>query len=170
MKKLSAGILLYRKNGGQVEVLLAHPGGPFYAKKNDGVWSLPKGEYDQDEDAIEAAKREFREEIGQEAPDGDYLDLGEAKLSNKIIKAWAVEANMDVSVIESNNFEMEWPPRSGQKQEFPEIDKADWFGLKDGLAKISKGQTPFLERLAEKLGAKVEESKDSEQPKQQQLF
>jgi predicted NUDIX family NTP pyrophosphohydrolase len=167
MKKLSAGILLYRKEGGQVEVLLAHPGGPFYAKKDDGVWSIPKGEYDENEEAFKAAKREFEEEIGQPAPEGDYLEIGEAKLSAKTIKAWAVEGNLDISTVSSNMFEMEWPPKSGKKQEFPEIDRAGWFSLEQALEKISAGQTVFIERLAEKIDIEKPEPKE---PPQQQLL
>jgi predicted NUDIX family NTP pyrophosphohydrolase len=172
MKKLSAGILIYRKTQKSVEVLLAHPGGPFYAKKDDGVWSIPKGEYEENEEPFEAAKREFKEEIGQDAPDGNYSEIGEARLSSKVIKAWAVEGDVDVSTIKSNNFETEWPPKSGQKQEFPEIDKADWFDLSQAIKKVSKGQVIFIERLAEKLNIKIEDTvpEEPEEPKQQQLL
>lgn len=167
MRKNSAGILVFRKKNDQVEVLLGHPGGPFYAKKDNGVWSIPKGEYEEDENALNAAKREFEEEIGQKAPNGDYLELGKAKTSTKIITAWAIEANMDVSIVRSNMFEMEWPPKSGQKQQFPEIDKADWFTLNQAMIKISKGQVPFIEAIAEKLKVNKPEP---EEPSQQQLL
>jgi predicted NUDIX family NTP pyrophosphohydrolase len=168
MRKLSAGILVYKRINNQVEVLLAHPGGPFWAKKDLGAWSIPKGEYEEDEDPFDAAKREFKEEIGQNAPSGDYYELGESKQkSGKIIMAWAVEADLDAGQVKSNTFEMEWPPRSGQKQEFPEIDKAEWFFLNKATKKINQGQQVFLERLIEKL--QIEKPKP-EEPNQQQLL
>jgi predicted NUDIX family NTP pyrophosphohydrolase len=154
-KRLSAGLLLFRKVNGQVEVLLVHPGGPFWARKDAGAWSLPKGEYSANEDPLEAAKREFKEETGVEAA-GDFLALGEAKQAGgKLVTAWAVENDLDPGTIQSNTFSMEWPPKSGKVQEFPEVDRAEWFPLPEARVKILKGQVPFLERLMEKLGAAV---------------
>jgi len=149
MAKQSAGILVWRRNGDVVEVLLAHAGGPFWARKDDGAWSIPKGETDADEDLLAAAKREFAEEIGQPAPEGEYLALGSFKRSSKEIFAWAVEGSLDVSTIRSNTFEMEWPPHSGQKQQFPEINRAAWFDIQQVAPKLHTGQSVFLERLAD---------------------
>jgi predicted NUDIX family NTP pyrophosphohydrolase len=156
MAKQSAGLLVYHRKNGTLEVFLGHPGGPFWAKKDKGVWSLPKGEFDE-EDSLTAAKREFKEETGHVAPEGDCIDLGSTKLkSGKTIFGWAVEGDIDASNIQSNTFEMEWPPRSGEKQEFPEIDRAAWFTLDKALQKIHPGQLPLLERLAEQLGEKLD--------------
>ncbi len=129
MPKLSAGLLIYRYKENQLEVFLVHPGGPFWAKKDLGAWSVPKGEYSQDEVAREAAQREFKEEVGQEPPDGDWLKLSEVKYSNKVVSVWAVEGDVDNAKVKSNTFSMEWPPRSGQKAEFPEVDKGEWFDV-----------------------------------------
>jgi predicted NUDIX family NTP pyrophosphohydrolase len=167
MKKLSAGILVYRHDSGQVEVLLAHHGGPFWAKKDDGAWSIFKGEYEDNETPFDAAKREFREETSYDPPEGRYIDLGEIERRDKIIKAWAVEADFDAKTIISNNFEMEWPPKSGKKQEFPENDRAEWFSVQAAIPKMNTGQVIFLERLAEKLNI---EKPRPEEPKQQQLL
>lgn len=123
MPKLAAGILLYRRKGEQVEVFLVHPGGPFWAKKDNGAWSLPKGEYQEGEDALVAAKREFKEETSFDAPESEYFELGEVKYGNKKLQAWAVEGGADAAKLKSNTFAMEWPPKSGQTQEFPEVDK-----------------------------------------------
>lgn len=151
MAKLSAGLLPFRKLRDQVEVFLVHPGGPFWAKKDEGSWSLPKGEYTQGEDPLEAAKREFTEETGFHAK-GPFVPLGESKQpGGKLITAWAVEADLDETAIKSNAFSMEWPPMSGNTQEFPEVDRAEWFSLRRAKVKILKGQVPFLERLGEKL-------------------
>lgn len=153
MKKQSAGLLLYRRSNRGVEVLLVHPGGPFWAKKDAGVWSLPKGEFAADEDPLAAAKREFQEEVGQPAPVGSYLSLGTAQqASGKVVHAWALEADLDVSHIQSNTFTIEWPPHSGQQQAFPEIDKAGWFPLAVAGQKLVKDQSLFLERLVTHLG------------------
>ena len=150
MKKHSAGILVYKKQANSLEVLLVHPGGPFWTKKD--VWGIPKGENDETEDPLVAAKREFEEELNHPAPDGDYLDLGEIKISSgKIIKAWAVEADVDVAKIKSNVIKIEWPPRSGQQIEIPEVDKAEWLLASQAITKMHKGQEAFIERLAEKL-------------------
>jgi predicted NUDIX family NTP pyrophosphohydrolase len=145
----SAGLLLYRRNP-DIEVLLVHPGGPFFAKKDDGVWSIPKGEYEPGEDALAAAVREFEEELGSRPPDGERIDLGEVKQrGGKIVTAWAVEGDIDTVAVVSNTFAMEWPPRSGRTAEFPEIDRAEWFDLPTARTKILAAQEPFLDRLAE---------------------
>ena len=148
MPKLSAGILLYRQTNG-VEVFLVHPGGPFWAKKDAGTWSIPKGEYTEDEDPKMAAVREFAEEVGQPLPEGGrWLELQSVQYGNKNVMAWAVERAMQIETIQSNQFTMEWPPKSGQQQSFPEIDRAGWFSLEEALSKLVKGQTPFIEQLA----------------------
>ena len=151
MPKLSAGLLVYRRTGGELEVLIVHPGGPFWAKKDDGAWSVPKGEYEPDEDPLGVALREFEEEIGAEPPDhATAVSLGELRQpSGKVVRAWAVEGDLDVSEVRSNTFEMEWPPRSGRTQEFPEVDRAGWFGLEEARRKLLRGQVGFLDRLEE---------------------
>ena len=147
MAKLSAGLLVFRRVEQQVEVFLVHPGGPFWAKKDDGAWSLPKGEYSEGEDAFEAAKREFAEETGIEMA-GDFVPLGEARQpGGKSVTAWAVEGDLDAGSIKSNMFTMEWPPRSGKMREFPEVDRGEWFSLSVAGTKILKGQKVFLDRL-----------------------
>lgn len=149
VKKKSAGILVFRRKFNEPEVLFAHPGGPFWAKKDLGAWSIPKGEYEDDEDPLAAAKREFQEEIGLPVPAGELFDLGEiVRKDKKVIKVWAVEGDLDVSHIESNLFEMEWPPHSGQYQQFPEIDRAQWFLLSEASPKLHAGQEIFIARLA----------------------
>jgi predicted NUDIX family NTP pyrophosphohydrolase len=147
----SAGILLHRRGaGGGVEVLLVHPGGPFWAKKDLGVWSIPKGEYRDGEDPLTAARREFAEELGSPAADGDVVDLGEVRQrSGKVVRAWALEGDIDADAIRSNTFTMEWPPRSGTTREFPEVDRAGWFGLDEARERILPAQAPLLDRLAE---------------------
>jgi predicted NUDIX family NTP pyrophosphohydrolase len=153
MKKQSAGLLLYRKNK-VLEVLLVHPGGPFWAKKDLAAWSIPKGEFLDDEEPQVAARREFYEELGVAAPEGELIDLGSAKQSSgKVVYAWALEADLDTKHVKSNLFEMEWPPKSGQTQEFPEVDRAEWFALPMATKKLVKGQLPLLQNLAEQLGA-----------------
>ena len=131
MAKRSAGILLHRRGQDGREVLLVHPGGPFWAKRDDGAWSIPKGEYGSDKDPELAARREFEEELGSPLPDdAELLELGEVRQKNaKVVVAWAVEGDLDPTAARSNTFELEWPPRSGRRQEFPEIDRAEWFGL-----------------------------------------
>jgi predicted NUDIX family NTP pyrophosphohydrolase len=152
--KQSAGLLLYRGDTTSMEVFLVHPGGPFWAKKDMGAWSIPKGEFEGDEDAASAAKREFKEETGIDVPDGNVTELGQVKASSsKMIHAWAVEADVDPKQVKSNTFDMEWPPKSGQSQQFPEVDKAAWFPLSVAKTKIVKGQTALLEKLAELTGA-----------------
>ena len=154
MPKHSAGIVLYRPAKKGWEVLIVHPGGPFWAKKDKAAWSIPKGEYAPEEDALAAAKREFTEEIGSPPPDGDYLDLGEVKQpSGKLVHVWALQHDFDLANFKSNMFEMEWPPRSGQKQQFEEADKAAWVSLATATVKLVKGQVAFIEKLAEQLGA-----------------
>ena len=150
MPKLSAGIMVYRQNtNAEIEVLLVHPGGPFFKNKDVGAWSIPKGEYMEGEDALLAAKREFTEETGNSLSAGDFIPLQAVKIkSGKVIAAWAVKANFTEPLIYSNNFEIEWPPRSGKKQSFPEIDKAEWFTLKEARHKINMGQIDLINQLA----------------------
>ena len=147
MATKSAGILLYRRTGNSLQVFLVHPGGPFFKNKDLGAWSIPKGEFSDDEDALTAAKREFAEETGQ-AIDGDFIELKPVKLkSGKTVYAWAVEGDIDHETITSNLFEMEWPPKSGKKQSFPEIDRAGWFELEEAKLKINVAQAGFIEEL-----------------------
>jgi predicted NUDIX family NTP pyrophosphohydrolase len=144
----SAGIALYRLSGPEPEVLLVHPGGPVWARRDAGAWSIPKGEYSEDEDPHDAARREFREELGAPAPDGELIDLGEARQrSGKLVRAWALAGDFDASTVHSNTFPMEWPPRSGRTREFPEVDRAEWFTLEQARERINPGQIPLLERL-----------------------
>jgi predicted NUDIX family NTP pyrophosphohydrolase len=148
MPKRSAGVLLFRRKARQIEVLLAHPGGPFWKNKDDGAWSIPKGEYAAGEDPLAAAKREFGEETGL-TPSGDFFPLGEIRQpAGKIVSAWALEGDFDTKLLRSNTFSLPWPPRSGKLQEFPEIDRAEWFPLDIARRKILKGQAEFLDRLA----------------------
>ena len=148
-KSQSAGLLLFRRSAAVLEVLLGHPGGPFWQNKDDGAWSIPKGLIGADEAALSAARREFVEETGHD-PDGDFLPLGEARQpGGKVVQAWAIEGDWDPALIRSNNFEMEWPPRSGRRRTFPEIDRAAWFAIADARRKILKGQGVFVDRLLE---------------------
>lgn len=143
----SAGLLLYRIRDEQPELFLAHPGGPFWEKKDDGVWTIPKGLIDPDEDPLTAARREFQEETGH-AVDGNFFHLGELKQKgNKIVHAWAVAGDLDADDIISNTFTAEWPPNSGRFQQFPEMDRAGWFGVAEARRKILPGQEPFIDRL-----------------------
>lgn len=150
-KRPSAGLLLYRGSGTELEVLLAHMGGPFWARKDTGAWSIPKGEYGPDEDPLAAARREFAEELGSPAPeDVPYVPLGEVRQKNgKVVTAWAVAGDLDVTTVVSNTFELEWPPRSGRIQEFPEVDRAAWFDLVTARTKLVAAQAGFLDRLIE---------------------
>jgi predicted NUDIX family NTP pyrophosphohydrolase len=151
MAKTSAGLLVFRRRGGRIEVLLVHPGGPFWKNKDDGAWSIPKGEYDPGEDPLAAARREFEEETGI-APAGEFLPLREVRQAGgKLVRAWALEADYDPAAIRSNTFEMEWPPRSRRKQVFPEVDRAAWFALDEARVKILASQLPLLEELAAKI-------------------
>lgn len=146
MPKKSAGILVYRFRD-QPEVFLVHPGGPFWARKDAGAWTIPKGEFDE-EDPLTAAQREFREETGLSIG-GEFRSLAPVTLkSGKIVHAWAVQADLDPAQVQSNTFEMEWPPKSGKKQEFPEVDRAGWFSLKEGMEKINPAQAGFIRELA----------------------
>ena len=146
--KRSAGLLLYRHTDHGLEVLLGHMCGPFFAKRDVGAWSVPKGEYEADEPAWDAARREFREELGLEPPDGEGVPLGEVRQSNgKIVTVWAVEADLDPAAMNPGTFVMEWPPRSGKTREFPEVDRVAWFPVEQAEAKLVKGQRPFLARL-----------------------
>lgn len=149
--KRSAGILLHRDRAGAREVLLVHPGGPFWANKDAGAWSIPKGEHEDGEDARACALREFGEEIGAPPPDGELVDLGEVRQrGGKVVAAWALEGDADADAIRSNTFTLEWPPRSGKWREFPEIDRAAWFSLDEARERILPGQAPLLDRLAER--------------------
>ena len=151
MAKQSAGLLMYRSRQGQLEVFLVHPGGPFWAKKDLGSWSISKGEYAAGEPALEAAKREFQEETGFLA-EGDFLSLGQVQQAGgKVVSAWAFEGDCDPSQLISNRCEIEWPPRSGRKMEIAEVDRGDWFSIADARERILKSQTPFLERLCQLL-------------------
>lgn len=147
MPRTSAGILLYRLNKKKPEVLLVHPGGPFWVKKDNEAWSIPKGEIEPEEDLLQAAIRETVEEIGLKVK-GKFIALNPQKQkSGKTIHAWAVKGDFDISKIKSNTFEMEWPPKSGKKAQFPEIDKAAWFGLAEAKLKILRGQVPLISEL-----------------------
>jgi len=149
MPKKSAGLLMFRRREGLLEVFLVHPGGPFWGRKDEGAWSIPKGEYAPGEDPLETARREFQEETGFEG-EGDFIPLTPRKQpSGKVISAWALEGDCDASLIKSNTFSMEWPPRSGRQQEFPEVDRAGWFTVPAAKEKILKGQVPFLDELSE---------------------
>jgi predicted NUDIX family NTP pyrophosphohydrolase len=149
--KRSAGVLLFRRTASGIEVLLAHPGGPFWKHKDEGAWSIPKGEYGDQEDPLAAAKREFAEETGV-TPSGDFIPLGEVRQhGGKIVSVWAVEGDLDPRNLLSNTFSLPWPPNSGKWQEFPEIDRAEWFSLVTARRKILKGQTEILDRLLQNL-------------------
>lgn len=149
MPRLSAGILVYRLREGEPQVFLVHPGGPFWQKQDDGAWTVPKGEYSPDDEPKNAALREFEEETGQPLS-GELMELLTCKLpSGKVLSVWTVEGDVDETAVCSNTFEMEWPPKSGRLQEFPEIDRGGWFSLEEARRKITKGQLPVLEALLE---------------------
>ena len=151
-KKRSAGILLYKRSGGELRVLLVHPGGPFWAKKDLQAWSIPKGEYSE-EDPLACAKREFHEELGGGEFTGEFLALGEIRQAGgKTVVAWAAEGDFDVTTLRSNTFELEWPPKSGRKQSFPEVDRAAWFAPEQAREKIVAAQGAFIERLLAAIG------------------
>jgi predicted NUDIX family NTP pyrophosphohydrolase len=153
MPQTSAGLLMYRWSGSVLEVFLVHPGGPFWAKKDEGSWSIPKGLVNEDEDKLEAAKREFAEETSI-VPSGPWIDLGVIRQkSGKNVYGWAFEGNCDPAQVKSNTFTMEWPPKSAQMKQFPEIDKGDFFSLSDALRKINQNQAEFLKRLEKHLGS-----------------
>ncbi|WP_033307224.1 NUDIX domain-containing protein [Streptomyces iakyrus] len=148
--KRSAGLLLFHTTDNGLEVLLGHMGGPFFTRRDAGAWTVIKGEYEPDEPAWEAARREFREELGLPPPDGEAIDLGEVRQTGgKIVTAWAVRADLDPATITPGTFRMEWPPHSGRLQEFPELDRVAWFGLDRARSVIVKAQAAFLDRLAE---------------------
>jgi predicted NUDIX family NTP pyrophosphohydrolase len=150
--RLSAGILLFREREGGLEVLLGHPGGPFFAKKDEGFWTVLKGEADLGEDLQAVARREFAEETGHQAPDGTMLELGEIRQKGgKTVVAWALAGDLDPATARSNTFEMEWPPHSGRRGAFPEIDRVAWFDLETARTKILPAQAPFLDRLEERV-------------------
>ena len=151
--KRSAGTLLYKVENGELLVLLVHMGGPFWARKDDHAWSMPKGEYLDDEEPRGVAAREFAEELGSALPEGTELELGMAAQSGKSITAFARAADFDATSASSNTFELEWPPRSGRMQEFPEIDRSAWFGVDAAREKLVPGQVPFLDRLLAALSA-----------------
>jgi len=158
MPQRSAGILLYRRRRGAVEVLLVHPGGPFWAKKDEGAWSIPKGTYEPAEDPLAAARREFAEETGSQ-PDGEAVALGAFRQSAaKVVDVWAVEGEFDPAGLRSNTFTMEWPPRSGRTREVPEVDRAEWFTPDEAARKILKGQRPILEALLHQLVSRIRSS------------
>ncbi|MEU0030060.1 NUDIX domain-containing protein [Streptomyces sp. NPDC006335] len=149
--RTSAGLLLFRHTGDGLQVLLGHMGGPFFARRDAGAWTVPKGEYEPDaESAWDAARREFQEELGLPPPDGQAVPLGEVRQTNgKVVTAWAVEADLDPASVVPGVFSMEWPPKSGRTQEFPELDRVEWFGLDRARSVIVKAQAAFLDRLAE---------------------
>ena len=152
----SAGILLHRSRDDALEVLLVHPGGPAWSKRDVGAWSIPKGEIAEDEDPLAAARREFEEELGTAPPTGEADDLGEIRQrSGKRVRAWALAGDLDASRIVSNTFMFEWPPRSGKMIEIPEVDRAEWFGIETARERINSGQVPLLDRLEELLGSDI---------------
>ena len=152
--RTSAGILLWRLRDGTLEVLLAHNGGPYWAKKDHGHWTIPKGEAEPGEELPAVARREFAEETGHVLPDGPRIDLGEIRQkSGKLVLGWAVEGDLDPATAVSNTYEVEWPPRSGRMQSFPEIDRVEWFGLDEARARLKAAQVPFLDRLEAALPA-----------------
>ena len=152
MSVASAGILLFRRRSGQLQVLLVHPGGPFWAARDLGAWSIPKGEY-SGEDPLAAARREFAEELGSPAPHGRMIDLGEVRLkSGKRVLAWGLEGDLDAAAARSNTCEIEWPPGSGRTIEIPEVDRAEWFDIEEAGLRINPAQAPLLERLVEQDG------------------
>lgn len=148
MSAQSAGLLVYRRRDATLEVLLVHPGGPFWQKRDDGAWSIPKGEVAENEADMEVARREFHEELGVAAPDGEFSPLGEVRQKGgKVVRAWAIAGDLDVSRLRSNTFQIEWPPRSGKMRQFPEVDRAGWFDLETARRKMLTAQREFLDRL-----------------------
>jgi len=161
MPKVSAGLLLYRRRDNVLEVFLVHPGGPFFAKKDAGAWSIPKGEISEGEDVLAAARREFEEETGCKAV-GAFLPLAPVtQKGGKIVQAWALEGDCDPEKMKSNTFRLEWPPRSGRQQEFPEVDRAGWFAISQAKQKINPAQIRFLEELQQAIEAKTNTSAGS---------
>jgi predicted NUDIX family NTP pyrophosphohydrolase len=153
--RVSAGIVLYRQGGNRLEVLLAHPGGPFFERRDNGHWSIPKGEPDANEPLMDAARREFTEETGLALPEGAWLDLGSIKQKGgKVVHAWGVEGDLDPAAAQSETFEQEWPPKSGRMQRFPEIDRVAWFSPDEARRRIKEAQVPLLDRLEAALVAR----------------
>ena len=151
--RISAGILLFRRAAGGVEVLLAHPGGPFFSRRDEGHWTIPKGEVDAGEELLDVARREFEEETGRPAPDGEGIELGNiVQKGGKVVHAWALEGDLDPAVAVSNTFQIEWPPHSGRRREFPEIDRVAWFDLDEARRRLKPTQVPLVDRLAAELG------------------
>ncbi|MER7644915.1 NUDIX domain-containing protein [Streptomyces sp. NPDC126522] len=151
--KRSAGLLLFRHTDRGLEVLLGHMGGPLFARRDAGAWSVPKGEYEPDEPAWDAARREFQEELGIAPPEGEAIELGEVRQANgKVVTAWAIEADLDPAAMVPGTFRMEWPPKSGQVQEFPELDRVEWLGVERAREVVVTAQATFLDRLAEHSG------------------
>jgi len=144
--------MLYRKHGEGIEILLVHPGGPFWAKKDDSAWSIPKGEYLEGEEAWAAAQREFKEETSFDVPAAESTDLGSVKYGNKVLRVWMVVGSIDARRVKSNMFSLEWPPKTGQQREFPEVDRAGWFPPAIAKQKLVKGQVDLVDRLCEQLG------------------
>jgi len=177
MTKKSAGILLYRLKNKFLEVLIVHPGGPFWAKKDLGAWSIPKGEFNDDENPMDAAIREFEEEMGEQIS-GDFISMTPVKQSSgKIVYAFALERDFDTSKIRSNTFTIEWPPKSGKQQEFPEIDKGEWFDFVMSKQKLNETQASIVDELAKKLNlieeqlkGRITENKNPNKPSQLDLF
>ncbi|UOY01657.1 NUDIX domain-containing protein [Blastococcus sp. PRF04-17] len=156
MARTSAGVLLHRRAAdGGVEVLIGHMGGPFWAKKDDGAWSIPKGEYDDGQDPRAVACREFEEELGAPVPTSDLVALGDVRAGGKVLTMWAAEGDLDAEACRSNTFLLEWPPRSGRMQEFPEMDRAAWVPIDVARQKLVKGQLPFLDRLLTRIDGSV---------------
>lgn len=148
----TAGILVFRRKP-KLEVFLVHNGGPFFAKRDKGFWTIPKGKFEEGESAEEVARREFEEETGMSVPEGEWIDLGKVRqVNNKDVQAWAVEGDINPLRLHSNTFDLEWPPKSGKIQQFPEVDRGEWFNLTQGAVKINAGQGELLTRLAEKFG------------------
>jgi len=153
MARRSAGILLYRRRGDGVELLLVHPGGPLWARRDAGAWSIPKGEYTEGEDPLAAALREFEEETGQRPPEAKMVALGEVRQrGGKVVSAWAAPGDLDPAAVTSNTFSMEWPPRSGRRREFPEVDRAGWFDPATAREKLLAAQADLVDRLLTALG------------------
>jgi predicted NUDIX family NTP pyrophosphohydrolase len=151
----SAGILLHRERAGSIEVLIVHPGGPFWAKRDAGAWSIPKGEYADDEDPLDCARRELEEELGAAVALGELLDLGSVRQkSGKVVRAWAASGDFDPAQLRSNTFAMEWPPKSGREQTFPEVDRAAWVDVDDAREKLVPAQAAFVDRLVEQLDSR----------------
>jgi predicted NUDIX family NTP pyrophosphohydrolase len=146
--RTSAGILLYRRRGSGIELLLAHPGGPFFSRRDEGYWTIPKGEVDPDEDLLSVARREFEEETGHGAPDGEPIPLGSiVQKGGKVVHAWALEGDLDPATSVSNTFELTWPPGSGRRESFPEIDRVAWFDPGEARRRVKPTQIPLMDRL-----------------------